>query len=177
MFFKRVVPSDTEGDCSSVVDTVAEVTAPASVTVCVVCGTTKNVKRCGGCKSANYCSKQCQVQHWPNHSDICKATIVQKSPTVRCCLCGSPEELKGCGRCKSVSYCSRNCQKEHWSQHAEICNSIRDLEEFEKNKLYHNKTVRQNQADQQMKLKMVKLIGEKPKITCYMGGVKMKMLL
>ena len=30
------------------------------------------LKRCSGCKSVYYCSKQCQTAHWPNHKSDCK---------------------------------------------------------------------------------------------------------
>jgi hypothetical protein len=33
----------------------------------------KSLRRCTGCKSANYCSKECQTAHWHSgHRDTCK---------------------------------------------------------------------------------------------------------
>ena len=186
MSFKRIVPSDEEGEYPSdvrneeeeEVESVEEVLS-SSVTakLCVVCGET-GAKCCGSCNSVTYCSKKCQTEHWPIHSDICKASAVHESPVVMCCvMCGSTEDVKRCSRCKSAKYCSQGCQKEHWSEHAGLCKTIHELEEIEKNKLYHNKSVRQDRANHQMKLKMMRLIGEKPKINCYLGGVKSRMLL
>jgi len=30
-------------------------------------------KRCAKCKSVYYCSKECQLNHWPSHRGVCKA--------------------------------------------------------------------------------------------------------
>ena len=32
----------------------------------------ESLMRCSGCKSVDYCSKQCQTAHWPNHKKECK---------------------------------------------------------------------------------------------------------
>jgi hypothetical protein len=29
-------------------------------------------KRCSGCNSAKYCSRECQMTHWPKHKQICQ---------------------------------------------------------------------------------------------------------
>lgn len=29
-------------------------------------------KRCARCKKVNYCSKECQLNHWPSHRGVCK---------------------------------------------------------------------------------------------------------
>ncbi len=43
---------------------------------CHFCGQAKDashsLRRCGGCKAANYCSPQCQRAHWPLHQPCCK---------------------------------------------------------------------------------------------------------
>ena len=39
--------------------------------VCCVCGSTEDVKRCGGCKTALYCSKFCQTSHHEYHKQYC----------------------------------------------------------------------------------------------------------
>ncbi|KAK5713253.1 hypothetical protein LTR15_011616 [Elasticomyces elasticus] len=42
--------------------------------VCGICGTNRGMLfKCGRCKSVMYCSKECQVKHWPLHKDVCKA--------------------------------------------------------------------------------------------------------
>ena len=43
------------------------------VDVCCVCGSDKEVKRCGGCKLTSYCSKRCQKQHITHHGKWCSA--------------------------------------------------------------------------------------------------------
>lgn len=41
------------------------------VSVCNVCGQ-KSSKKCAGCKSIIYCSRDCQVKDWKQHKDLCK---------------------------------------------------------------------------------------------------------
>lgn len=33
----------------------------------------QRLKRCSGCKSAWYCSKRCQVEHWKIHKEVCRS--------------------------------------------------------------------------------------------------------
>lgn len=41
---------------------------------CESCGLVLiDVKRCGRCRCAAYCSQACQKQHWPQHKKECKA--------------------------------------------------------------------------------------------------------
>ena len=53
---------------------------------------------------------------------------------------------------------------------------IVELERIEKEKFYRNKTVRQNQINSKLRLKMLKLIGNKPKVRCRLDGMCTKML-
>jgi len=40
---------------------------------CAHCGTTfdKKMKKCGACKTTNYCDRDCQTAHWPLHKQVC----------------------------------------------------------------------------------------------------------
>lgn len=40
---------------------------------CRNCGTTKNIKKCSGCKSVHYCSTICQSANWKIHKNKCLA--------------------------------------------------------------------------------------------------------
>ena len=108
---------------------------------------------------------------------VCPAVSVVSPSVAVCCVCGSSEGVKQCSRCKSAKYCSQKCQAEHWSSHSVICTSIRELEHRERERIYHDKTVRENQIDAKLKMNMAKLVGERPKIQCYLGGKKTKMLM
>jgi hypothetical protein len=33
---------------------------------------TKKLLQCGGCKEAQYCSRDCQTKHWSEHKPACK---------------------------------------------------------------------------------------------------------
>ncbi|XP_078483989.1 zinc finger protein (MYND)-8 [Ciona intestinalis] len=40
---------------------------------CVVCNTLNKVmKRCTRCRNAFYCSRSCQIKHWPEHKNLCQ---------------------------------------------------------------------------------------------------------
>ena len=39
---------------------------------CEVCKAPEATKKCGQCRVAHYCSKQCQIAHWPAHKTDCK---------------------------------------------------------------------------------------------------------
>ena len=95
---------------------------------------------------------------------------------VVCCGCGSTGVLRCCSSCMCAKYCSVECQRGAWGQHKKICGGIVELERLEKAKMYHNKSVHQNQVSRKIHLKMVKLVGNKPKIRCYLNGKQTKML-
>ena len=38
---------------------------------CIVCGSSEDVRRCGGCKAVFYCSKLCQISHLEYHRQYC----------------------------------------------------------------------------------------------------------
>ncbi|XP_053389920.1 uncharacterized protein LOC123546577 [Mercenaria mercenaria] len=46
------------------------------VETCCFCHIDSNkLKKCSKCKKANYCSRECQKQHWKRHKTICKLTM------------------------------------------------------------------------------------------------------
>ena len=94
----------------------------------------------------------------------------------KCCVCNSTKNVKRCGGCKATAYCSSKCQKEHRSYHAVYCKAIHDLHELEKNKLYQGFSVRQQQLDIKTRAKLVKLVGEKPVVKCFLDGKVVFML-
>ena len=62
-----------EGDFNDKLTAVVEEPI-VDVAVCCVCGSSKDVRCCGNCKAAKYCSKGCQQEHWSYHSVCCNAT-------------------------------------------------------------------------------------------------------
>ncbi len=105
--------------------------------------------------------------------------VEKEEPVVEvavCCVCGSSDNVRCCSNCKAARYCSKGCQREHWAHHSVYCDAVVKLEQLEKEKFYQNKTVRQNQINSKVRLKMLKLVGNKPKIRCRLDGKSMKML-
>ncbi|KAG7672885.1 hypothetical protein Ndes2526B_g08357 [Nannochloris sp. 'desiccata'] len=50
---------------------------------CANCGATDgNLRRCSRCKEARYCSKECQIEHFPSHKGPCKAASRATAPII-----------------------------------------------------------------------------------------------
>ena len=88
----------------------------------------------------------------------------------KCCVCESVTNLKRCSGCKSTWYCSKKCQKSHREYHGVYCSAISQLCQLEINKLFRENTVRQRQVDTKTQAKIVKLVGEKPILSCRLDG-------
>ena len=41
--------------------------------ICCVCGSSDEVRCCGGCRATRYCSKICQMSHREDHAVYCNA--------------------------------------------------------------------------------------------------------
>ena len=81
-----------------------------------------------------------------------------------------------CGDCKSARYCSKYCQQQHFPYNVKYCSAITDLEYIERQKLYKEHSVRQEQIYVKIQNKLVKLIGEKPVVKCILDGVHCEVL-
>ena len=98
----------------------------------------------------------------------------KNTPSIEtCCVCDKTEiteDIRVCGGCKATRYCSKECQKDHRSYHAAYCSHIVDLEKLVKQKIYGDKNVHQRQEDQKLRRKIMKLVGAKPFLKCFLGG-------
>ncbi|XP_064615529.1 uncharacterized protein LOC135479570 [Liolophura sinensis] len=85
------------------------------------------LKRCTACKNTAYCSKSCQLEHWPEHKANCKLSSQDTSKDSmnggrRCAYCNTNVgQLKSCTRCRTTAYCSKSCQLGHWPKHKANC--------------------------------------------------------
>ena len=96
-----------------------------------------------------------------------------------CCVCKSKENVRRCGKCNITLYCSKQCQVSHISQHRGWCSIMSgmvQLQDIEEAKLYGDMSVRQKQVDGKTQTKMVKLVGEKPMLQCFLDGLGFEVL-
>lgn len=108
------------------------------------------IKKCGRCGLLRYCSKACQIAHWPHHKRGCTANRLKPrppapapapgrapscfslsfaptspssasvQPKLVCGYCENPA-IRVCSRCCLVRYCSVKCQRTHWPAHKKVC--------------------------------------------------------
>ncbi|MCP4489592.1 MAG: zinc finger MYND domain-containing protein [Gammaproteobacteria bacterium] len=93
-----------------------------------------NLKRCGGCLVAQYCSAECQKLGWRAHKSRCKKGAQknrneEKSKGEHCNFCEVAKgELQTCSGCGRAKYCDKKCQGSHWAVHKYVCLPYRALE-------------------------------------------------
>ncbi|GFH52352.1 hypothetical protein CTEN210_08827 [Chaetoceros tenuissimus] len=59
-----------------------------STFICTNCGKSGkdlgcNMRVCSKCKKSHYCSRECQVAHWPMHKEICKEIVAMEENLVQ----------------------------------------------------------------------------------------------
>ena len=91
----------------------------------------ENMKECP-CYAVRYCSKECQIKHWPIHKKVCSEMAKRDEPNTsgaskneacleKCHSCSKlAQDMKQCP-CRSVVYCSKECQIKHWPIHKKVC--------------------------------------------------------
>ena len=98
----------------------------------------------------------------------------QNSPDVmkykRCVVCQNEckKRIKRCKSCKGGLYCSRKCREAHADEHQQLCEHIAELGRIEAAKKFLPVfSVREvNQVRLKLKNGLVKLVGEKPMLSC-----------
>ena len=79
----------------------------------------KKLLTCARCRKTNYCNRQCQAKHWPEHKSGCfsknerqaRRDIVKQTTTKSCNVCektakSTGSKLLSCSSCFGVRYCS-----------------------------------------------------------------------
>jgi hypothetical protein len=113
----------------------------------------EGTSRCAKCRTALYCSRECQVKHWPVHKKNCQDSDntenntensnkkseskvkkmnndshSKKKKNCLCCL-KKVEGSSRCSKCRTALYCSRECQLKHWPVHKNICQDSNNTED------------------------------------------------
>ena len=76
------------------------------------------------CRTAFYCSKECQRSHWEVHKKVCPGAV-GGNPMQSCNSCTAFERPDGgdllkCS-CRTAFYCTKECQRSHWMGHKQVC--------------------------------------------------------
>ena len=103
-----------------------------------------------------------------------KAATKKKTPECMIC-CKKTSELDACEKCGCGKYCSKECQ-ELDGIHAMWCSWICKLEVHENTKRMRNEinSIDSEKLPYKMKLKLVRLVGERPLVTIYLEGKKIQ---
>ena len=97
------------------------------------------------------------------------------APVKKCCVC-KKENVKRCSRCHSTHYCSKACQESHHEEHSKYCASIESLMKQEVNKVYGSYSVREREVPVKTRRKVMRLVGERPMVKCFMEDKEFSML-
>ena len=104
---------------------------------CNSCGKMdSNLKKCGACGRAWYCSQECQRKDWKEHKKVCK-TLKETVPASSSLATHSDDIKTNCGGCKKessslrpcpchkIAYCSTSCQRMDWTRHKADCTAAK----------------------------------------------------
>ena len=82
-----------------------------------------------------------------------------------------------CKNCHSGCYCSKDCQKKCWQDHKTLCENILKLELQIKEKNFANVNfLSKSNLTPKEEIKLIKLVGQKCIVNCYLDGVESKVL-
>ena len=105
------------------------------------------------------------------------ATTCGETPP-ECMMCGGEvpaDKLNSCVNCKCGRYCSAQCLSSHDS-HAQYCKMICSLESMENEKRMRSEIFVNNdeRLPYKTKLKLIRLVGERPLVKIRLNGVEVK---
>ena len=71
---------EEERDSNSNNDELSNIDNHSSTRVCLHClQKVEGSSRCSQCRTALYCNRDCQLQHWPVHKNICEDSNAENS--------------------------------------------------------------------------------------------------
>ena len=111
-----------------------------------------------------------------NESQIFSSRDSGVSTKCSCCLKDNVSLFR-CKHYHSGCYCSKECQKKCWQNHKPRCENIMKLESQRKERDFANVYfLSKSNLTPEEEIKLVKLVGQKCLVGCYLDGMKCKVL-
>ncbi len=93
---------------------------------CAGCGSLDATWRCGACKIINYCSKQCQKNHFKQHKkDCCKEKASEEETKSKTIMANDKIETRSC-RCMFCGQIIIASSEEEAIQHMSECSLLQE---------------------------------------------------
>ena len=132
---------------------------------------------CFKCDGTDHKAKECTKKLVEVVPEGKGATTGGVTPT-ECMMCSGEvpvDKLKSCDKCKCGRYCSAQCLNNHDS-HAEYCEMICSVERIENEKRMRSEIFVNNddRLPYKTKLKLIRLVGERPLVKIRLNGVEVK---
>ena len=117
----------------------------------------------------------------PHVTEIDMSQNYSKEEISKKCLNGGCKknnvEMFRCKRCHSGCFCSKKCQKECWQEHKVLCDYIVELETLLTDQVSAKlHFISKSSLSAKEEVKLVKLVGRKCTVDCYLNGKKTKVL-
>ena len=117
----------------------------------------------------------------PHVTEIDMSQNYSKEEISKKCLNGGCKknnvEMFRCKRCQSGCFCSKKCQKECWQEHKVLCDYIVELETLLTDQVSAKlHFISKSSLSAKEEVKLVKLVGRKCTVDCYLNGKKTKVL-
>ena len=110
--------------------------------------------------------------------DESQTLVKEKQKVMKCVGCyKESEQAFRCKSCHTGCYCSKECQTKCWKDHKVLCKHITNLESQVNSKAFAKVNyISSSSFTPNEEMKLVKLIGRKCMVDCFLDGIKSKVL-